>query len=78
MPHFEMTVTVMADRDPSVNLFTLTRVYRYGENQEPAPFEIRERSMALKEQFEEAWPHPRQARPTLLPVDAEIRWVASE
>lgn len=72
---YELKVTILSDRDPSVNLFTLSRTFRYGLAEEPTPDEIRKRAMACKEAFMQAWPHPRQNCPTLLPTDAELKLV---
>lgn len=72
---YELKVTILSDRDPSVNLFNLSRTFTYRMSEEPTPEEIRNRSVAMKEAFVAAWPHPRQSQPVLLPVDADLRLV---
>lgn len=70
----QLTLTAMADRDPSCNLFTMTEVYTYPLTGAPTPAKIKEGCKALKTRFKESWPHG-QYVPHTVPIDVDIRQV---
>lgn len=71
----ELTITAVADRDPSCNLFTLTEVHTFGLSSPPTVDKIRDLCEEHKAKFLAAWPHPRNNKPTLVPIDATAREV---
>lgn len=73
--HYELALTAVADRDPSCNLFTLTRTHNFPLSSPPTSDEVRDLALKLKDDFKASWPHRRQTVPMLIPIDAEIREV---
>jgi hypothetical protein len=71
----ELTVTAVADRDPSCNLFTYTRTYTFPLSRGMLPTRIREHAQLHKEEFREAWPHRGTNCPTLIPIDVSVKMV---
>jgi hypothetical protein len=70
--YINVRITAVADRDPSCNLLTYTEDHRFSIAMPPTPDKVRELLAAHKERFFEMWPHHRNAKPHLVPLDVEI------
>jgi hypothetical protein len=73
--YINLRIIAVADRDPSCNLLTLTEDHRFSIAMPPTAPKIRELCKLHKDKFLEAWPHNRQASPTLIPLDVEVTTV---
>jgi hypothetical protein len=70
--HYDLTITAVANRDESCNLLTLTETHRFSIAAPPTAANIHDKCEAHKEKFLASWPHNRQAKPTLVPLDVTI------
>lgn len=69
--HYQLRITARADRDESCNLLTLTCTFDYGY-EIPTPAQVKDTCHRVKNDFLDSWPHDRQAKPVLVPLDVEI------
>ncbi len=70
--YLAITITAVANRDPSCNLFTLTQTHDFDYHNQPSVKMLNELLNEHKQKFLEAWPHNRQAAPILVPLDVAI------
>jgi hypothetical protein len=68
----EVTITAVADRDPSCNLLTYTQVHDFQYHNMPTPTVVKDLCKEHKRKFLEMWPH-NQAEPTLIPLDVTVK-----
>lgn len=71
MPKYLLTVTAMADRDESCNLYTYTETFDLGSRR-PTPAKVCSHVEDVKQTFLDSWPHHRQAKPIVVPVNVDI------
>lgn len=71
--YIELTITAVADRDESCNLLTFSEKHRYSIAMPPTPEQIKLLLQKHKDKYLEMWPHHRQASPTLIPLDVDVR-----
>lgn len=72
--HIQLTLTAVADRDPSCNLFTYTVTHTVSLADGMFPEKIRTLAAEHKSNFRKAWPH-NQTCPPLIPLDADVKVV---
>lgn len=70
--HYDLTITAVANRDESCNLFSLTEVHRFSIAAPPTSAKIKALLEEHKVKYLAAWPHRRTAAPTLVALDATI------
>src|SRR3954465_4174804 len=70
--YIELTITAVADRDPSCNLFTYTEAHRFSIAMPPSTDKLKELMEKHKVKYLEMWPHNGVAKPHLVPLDATI------
>jgi hypothetical protein len=71
--YYEITLTAVADRDPSCNLLTFTERHTYAITDPPTPTRIKQLCQQHVQRYLEAWPHNRTAKPILVPIDVEVK-----
>jgi hypothetical protein len=71
--YIELTITAIADRDDSCNMFTYTEAYNFRISDPPTPDKIRALLQEHKDKFMEMWPHKGVAKPHLVPLDVSVR-----
>jgi hypothetical protein len=70
--HYDLTITAVANRDESCNLLTMTETHRFSIAMPPSADKIKELCEAHKQKFLDSWPHNRQAKPVLVPLDVTV------
>ena len=68
----EVTITAVANRDESCNLLTFTEAHRFSIAMPPTEDKLRKLLQDHKVKFLDMWPHDRQAKPILVPLDVTV------
>ena len=71
--YVSIRITAVANRDKSCNLLTFSETHDFDYHNQPTPAVVKDLCKEHKVKFLDMWPHNGTAKPTLIPLDVDVR-----